>query len=315
MVAGVPKRTKKATCELRRSHAQGKAHSGLCRCVYVFSLHLCPPYAGGMWTNAKLDSSMWKAEKGVGSCVGTTGQGMSGSITASGLTRMLRVMASVPVEVQHKVFIDIGAGIGRPQVASEYMGVWPLTYGIEIDKAKCKQARSFVPRVREIMFVKHGVTLPVLARHGFLCANVQNMRTLEPGTHLFSAWEGNFDPDLKACVGRLFAKSRTAHVMAVVQKCMARSDSITPAGQMEEWGFGKVELVADGHFDVSMQGSGCGLQAYIFKKVRASESAGVVPRYDVAEGQWAKAKFAQTAVQSRHPDDPLPRMGTRAGKT
>jgi hypothetical protein len=226
---------------------------------------------------------------------------------------MFDVMASVPVDVQQKVLIDIGSGIGRPQAASEYMGVWPVTYGVELDEAKCEQALAFVPRVREYMFLECNVRLPVLAHHGFLCEDVQNMSTLEPGTHIFSAWEGNFNPELKACVGRLFVKSRTARVMAVVQKCMPRG--ITPAGQMEEWGFGKVELVPNGRFDVCMPGSRCRLRAYIFKKVCSSESAGDVSRHDVAEGQWAKAKFALEAVQSHYPGDPQPKMRTRSVKT
>ena len=281
---------------------------------YGFLIAALPNLGAGACTSTMLNNCMGSAERDVGSSVGTTGEGMSGSITASGLMRVLTMMAREPVGARDKVLIDIGSGIGRPQATSQYLGVWPLTYGIEIGEGKWKQALSFLPLVREKMFRKYYVGLPMPARHGFLHDNVQNLRTLEPGTHIFSAWEGNFTDDVKQCVGRLFVESRTARVMAVVQKCMARGRFITPAKQMEEWGFGRVELVQGGNFDVCMQGSRQKLQAYIFRKVCASGSSGDVTGHDVAEDQWAKAEFAPEAVLSCDPSGPPTRRETRSSK-
>jgi hypothetical protein len=102
-------------------------------------------------------------------------------------------------------------------------------------------------------------------------SSIHDILSIEPATHIYLAWQG-WHPEDKKAMGRLFALSRTACVVTVVQnyKGVNSSSSLVPisiqlANYMAELGFGEVQMIGVA-MTVSLAGSGKHLQAYTFQR-------------------------------------------------
>ena len=99
---------------------------------------------------------------------------------------------------------------------------------------------------------------------GCVCPPLQ--KHLLGGTHVFSFWEG-MPEQVKRSITNLVSRSKTADVVAVVQKAIRVKKG--PVEYMRSLGLPKcMQLLEGSPFPVQMDGSKRGFQAYIFKRQR-----------------------------------------------
>lgn len=192
-------------------------------------------------------------------------EGLYGSITQSGMQKVLECLRHNAALDPGSVLVDIGAGLGRPLLHALVSHGVERAWGVELDRVKCDKAIAFNRHVVRLM-VERGLMPAGVAVPTFRCAPVEEVDTLEPATHAYSFWEGVPLPG-KEAFGQLFAKSKTLKAVAVVQRAM-RQD---PAAAMHDLGFGRLLLLAS--FPVKMSGSGRSFTAYVFSKISPGAAA------------------------------------------
>ncbi|GIL61222.1 hypothetical protein Vafri_15627 [Volvox africanus] len=187
-------------------------------------------------------------------------EGLYGSITQASMQKVLDCLKRNSGLDSRSVFIDIGAGLGRPLLhAMVSIGVGSA-WGVELDRIKCDKAAAFCRNVIQ-QLVKQEFLGSTVEVPSVICSPVEKVASLEPATHAYSFWEG-VPPSGKEAFGKLFAKSRTLRAVAVVQRAIRGQE---PAAMMRDLGFGPVLLIAS--FPVKMSGSGRAFTAYIFTKI------------------------------------------------
>ncbi|CAG9461620.1 unnamed protein product [Pedinophyceae sp. YPF-701] len=177
-------------------------------------------------------------------------EGLYGSISQVSMQKVIDVLKSRCGLGRGSVFLDVGAGLGRPILhAIADAGVDAgRSFGVEIDSIKCEKARVVAARALGGGEVPYYENKPI-----------EGMSTLCPATHAYSFWEG-VPHEARCAFGALFAASPTLQHVCVVQRHM-REDAVA---NMEEYGFGDVALVDK--FTVKMSGSGRSFQSYLFSK-------------------------------------------------
>ncbi|GLI65751.1 hypothetical protein VaNZ11_009351 [Volvox africanus] len=187
-------------------------------------------------------------------------EGLYGSITQASMQKVLECLKRNSGLDSRSVFIDIGAGLGRPLLhAMVSIGVGSA-WGVELDRIKCDKAAAFCRNVIQ-QLVKQELLRSTVEVPSVICSPVEKVASLEPATHAYSFWEG-VPPSGKEAFGKLFVKSRTLRAVAVVQRAIRGQE---PAAMMRDLGFGPVLLIAS--FPVKMSGSGRAFTAYIFTKI------------------------------------------------
>ncbi|MEW5307451.1 MAG: hypothetical protein WDW36_009846 [Sanguina aurantia] len=189
-------------------------------------------------------------------------EGVYGSITQTGMQKVINCLVNNCKLGSRSVLVDIGAGLGRPLLHALLDPGVAEVFGVEMDSVKVQKAVAFGPQVlrqmdqRGILPLGHRLQPPEIR-----CASVEQVSSLEPATHAYSFWEG-VPASGKEAFGKLFAKSRSLKAVAVVQRAIRKED---PSTYMSELGFGPLLLLKS--FPVNMSGSGRSFTAYIFSKV------------------------------------------------
>eukprot|EP00798_Chlamydomonas_sp_ICE-L_P021108 gene21108-27996_t len=189
-------------------------------------------------------------------------EGIYGSVTQTGMQKVLDSMRYNTGLGKGSTMVDIGAGLGRPLLHALLDPGVAGTFGIELDHVKVAKARAFLKQVdsglskRGVELTSGGRDLPTIYQ-----SSIEEFKSLEPATHAYSFWEGVPYSGKKA-FGRLFASSTTLRAVAVVQRAMPRG--VRPEETMAELHFGPLMLISN--FPVKMSGSGRSFQAYVFSK-------------------------------------------------
>ncbi|GFR49150.1 hypothetical protein Agub_g11168 [Astrephomene gubernaculifera] len=187
-------------------------------------------------------------------------EGLYGSITQASMQKVIECLKHNSALDHRSVFIDIGAGLGRPLLHALVAAGVSTTWGVELDRVKCDKAAAFCEHVIDNLKTKE--MLPADTRvPAVICSPIEKIPSLDPATHAYSFWEG-VPGSGKQAFGQLFAASRTLRAVAVVQRAMRGQE---PAAVMRDLGFGPVLLIAS--FPVKMSGSGRSFTAYVFTKI------------------------------------------------
>lgn len=158
------------------------------------------------------------------------------------------------------VLMDVGSGLCRPLIHALATGRVAACRGVEIDSIKCQKAEAFIDLTKR-RIKANGMDLNSEFALDVVCSGIENIKTLDPVTHVYSFWEG-VPVDARVGLGKLFRESSTTRAICVVQRAMRCA---SPAAFMsEEYGFGPLRLVDTRK--VSMSGSGRSFTAYVFSK-------------------------------------------------
>jgi hypothetical protein len=105
---------------------------------------------------------------------------MYGSITQTGMQRVLDVMKAQCGLDRNSHFIDIGAGLGRPLLHAQVSCKVESAWGYEFDRIKCDKALAFGPRVFQALESK-GVAACVAMKPPVIhCLAVEKVRRTFP---------------------------------------------------------------------------------------------------------------------------------------
>ena len=187
-------------------------------------------------------------------------EGIYGSITESGVTKIMEALAEFGGMDKSSTLLDVGAGLGRPLLhALVAYGVKSIR-GIEVDPVKCQKAKVFVEKTLE-MVNKKGTEAELEADEDWLqCRSIESLDSLGPTTHVYTFWEG-IPVVAKEALGALFSESATCKAIAVVQRALRNKDTLL---YLDQLGFTGVEVAKS--FPVTMSGSGRTFRAYIICK-------------------------------------------------
>jgi len=187
-------------------------------------------------------------------------EGLYGSITPRNTEILFQSMTKLAGMGSDSVLMDVGSGLCRPLIHALATRRVAACRGVEIDSVKCQKAEAFIELTRR-RIKANGMDLNSDFALDVVCSGIENIKTLDPVTHVYSFWEG-VPVDARVGLGKLFRESSTARAICVVQRAM-RCQS--PAGFMSEaYGFGPLRLVDTRQ--VSMSGSGRSFTAYVFSK-------------------------------------------------
>jgi hypothetical protein len=168
---------------------------------------------------SKLDSVMCKHEKVLGGGEGI--EGVYGSLTSA---CMADVFGDWPGFGSNSILLDVGCGIGRPQVQALCTHGVSHSVGVEIDIVKCDKAVPFIQRAAQELGLDASC-IKILHTGG----TSGELTTLEPCTHLYLCWQGWSDIH-KAQMGALVAQSASVFCVCMVQH---RFSDDQPAGWPE----------------------------------------------------------------------------------
>ena len=213
-------------------------------------------------------------------------EGIYGSITESGVSKIMRALVDLGGMDPTSTLVDVGSGLCRPllhaMVAHGVTNLW----GIEVDPVKCQKAKVFVEKTLEM--VKRKVAraaeqaeealappppetfsnLASLSSTRVDCCSIEGVRTLDPATHVYTFWEG-IPIAAKEALGSLFCQSKTCQAIALVQRALRSSKD--ESAYLSDLNFADCEVVKS--FPVAMSGSGRQFRAYIVRKVTAPPGA------------------------------------------
>lgn len=237
-------------------------------------------------------------------------KGMDGSFRFKGFTRIMGMCWKMAGD--HCSVVDIGSGLGRlllmaywlnPKELQDSYEATEKVYGIEFDEEKLKKSYKFGEKCREAALLAGGerlfkrVDLPTLIHE-----DVTNITSLEPATHVYTAWEG-MGAALMQHIVELIRRSRTAYVAIFCQ----HGAHTTMANHMEGYGGLGNGWRAAGRVPVHMSGSGEQLQAFFYIKDPALAqylphgyldeltvfTPDYVPKYESKEPEQLKPKVMQ----------------------
>lgn len=237
-------------------------------------------------------------------------EGLYGSITCTGMQRIVAALQAHCRLGSGSCLVDVGAGLGRPLLHAMLAVNMTAAYGVEIDTIKCQKAAAFLAQTRAEL-ARRGALPP-----GFTdipevsCSAIEQVRTLDPATHAYSFWEG-VPGDGKRAFGRLVAASRLLQGVAVVQRAIRAQQ---PADAMRDMGFGDLTLVDS--FPVSMSGSGRSFRAYVFRRVPPPLSLiSMPPEVQLLPAAAAVADEPKMQAAERAVEDSAPAAAARTVST
>jgi hypothetical protein len=186
--------------------------------------------------------------------------GLYGSIAPAHTERLFQSLSKLAGMSSESILMDVGSGLCRPLIHALATGRVAACRGVEVDRVKCQKAEAFIELTKKRMRAK-GMTLSSDFNVEVVNESIEQVKSLDPVTHVYSFWEG-VPVDARAGLGRLFRESTTVQAICVVQRAMRCA---SPADFMcQEYGFGALRLLATSK--VTMSGSGRSFTAYVFSK-------------------------------------------------
>lgn len=189
-------------------------------------------------------------------------EGIYGSLAPTSMQRIVDAMKRYGLS-RSSVFVDVGAGLGRPMIHAHLDPGVRKTVGFELDAVKCQKAHTFIHRLGQMGYVAPSMSTTIV------CGNIAERNRLPVGTtHLYAFWQGFSEGDRQA-VGRLFRLCNTARVVCVVQN-VRDGFAVDPENAMHDLGFGPLRLATK--IRVQASGSGGGFTAFVFVKRKRSRN-------------------------------------------
>ena len=219
---------------------------------------------------------------------------MYGEITRESMDKVLRAMHAAAVFTASSVFVDVGSGVGKPNLHAAVMPLASIAASVGIEHGSSRFLLSMAALRRAMKDVP---TLRERANATFVQRDVTDVHSFSPATHVYSFNVG-MPAAVNAHIVQAFLASASARVLCVYGLSERDADHAT---------LRLVEKVA-----VSMTGSGERKTAGVYVKAGIDsgeygdeEDAGLVRAVELCRQRSPSALFAR-AVRARCNDDALP---------
>ena len=197
------------------------------------------------------------------------GNGSSGAIygelTMGSMQKMINLMKKYTSFDSNSRFIDVGSGIGKPNIhVCQDPGV-EFSYGIEMERSRWMLGMTCLKAVIDAAQVQHksDKDLPPQQQIGHKCyfthGNIAVAKTFDPFTHVYMFSIG-FPPELWKTLASMFNKSLSPYLICYHN----------PKNIIEKYGF-DVELLTQA--PTSMHGSKEGHMGYLYRRKKVVENA------------------------------------------
>ena len=234
-------------------------------------------------TSPHVDRAYSTVQRATGAIGGNAAGGaIYGEITKSSTQRILDVFRDKCGFGAGSAFIDIGAGLGKPNFHASIDGDLAISVGVELDRVRWHL--SLVNLQKAVADRDQGGCLPtdrprVYFQHG----DITDARTLDPFTHVYM-FDTGFPPAVSRSIARAFNASRCTRYVA----CMHN-----PKLVLDDWGM-HAELVA--RVQTQMSGSGEGHLCFIYAKKSGKRGAAAAAAAAVKEEAEVDGSSASNAV-------------------
>lgn len=228
----------------------------------------------------KISPRVEKAYSIVRGCTGTLGgNGTTGAIygelTMGSMQRVINLMVEKCAMTEQSRFIDVGSGLGKPNLHAAQDPQVRLSVGVELETIRWHLAMynlaSTVGVTRRGKEAGEKVgdetkDTPLLSGTNFMVGDIDDAVSTDPFTHIYM-YDLGFPPPLQQSIARKFNNSQYAEYLVSYRP---------PRRVIEEYGYA-VEHIDQ--ISTSMHGSGEGHMAYFYKrtnkppKLTASERA------------------------------------------
>ena len=192
---------------------------------------------------------------------GTTGA-IYGELTIGSMQRVINIMIDKCGLNSQSRFIDVGSGLGKPNLHASQDPQVRLSVGIELEKIRWHLAMYNLTSILEVTQqgkpvgeTPESVTrdTPLLGGTNFMVGDIDDASSTDPFTHIYM-YDLGFPPPLQQSIARKFNNSQYAQYLVSYRP---------PRRVIEEYGY-EVELVDQ--ITTSMHGSGEGHMAYFYRR-------------------------------------------------
>jgi len=180
------------------------------------------------------------------------GNGSSGAIygelTCGSMQKMVNLMMEHTEFGPQSRFIDIGSGIGKPNIHVAQDPGCELSYGIEMERSRWMLGMTNLRAILHEADTDETIGHKVYFQHG----NIMNAKTLDPFTHVY-AFSIGFPPKLWMYLSEMWNRSESMYLI-----CYSAPRNIIDTYEFD------VELVTQA--PTSMHASGEGHMGYIYRR-------------------------------------------------
>jgi len=250
--------------------------------------------------NAKVEKAYSLIQKHTGTIGGNGCTGaIYGELTMGSMQKVLNLMMEQCELDSSSRFIDVGAGLGKPNHHAAQSPAVRLSFGVELEEVRWKLSMLCLSKILPFMSNDVPASGPEVDEdeedgdaeqiHGgvnFVCGDIDDASTLDPFTHIYM-YDLGFPPPLQQSIARKFNES--VHAMYLVSYR-------PPRRILEEYGY-KVEYITK--MATSMTGSGESHTAYFYKRSNrpgVHELKGPAPAGCVKVTIPPRSGFAEKAV-------------------
>jgi len=196
--------------------------------------------------------------KATGSIGGNADGGtIYGEISEGSMQKVLNILKDTCGMNQTSSFIDIGAGLGKPNFHAAQLNTL-LSIGVELNTIRHQLSMQNLARV-----VNSASEEVNVSGVNFIDADITKARSLNPFTHIYQ-FDLGFEPPLHHYIADMFNASESCQYLISYRRPL----------EIEKYGY-KVSHLPDSDLPTSMCGSGEGHTCYFYKKDLAARCVSV----------------------------------------
>lgn len=212
---------------------------------------------------------------------GGSGGEIYGELTQYSFHKIVLKMIEICDLSSNSIFLDIGAGLGKPNFHTAIYPGCKMSLGIEIQGSRWWQSMNLLHTALNDPELSPDINRVFLAH-----ANIMDMETLDPVTHVYSFNRGMPLKVMKS-MANAFNKSKSANYFICFD----------PLKKLELYGF-KLRLL-DKSLSAKMHGSREGHLCYIYEKIKKQqESMSEVSVLRSFRRSWGKLTYPSNARYS-----------------
>lgn len=222
------------------------------------------PETGTVKTALELTKEVKNVYKLIQKSTGATGgNGYNGAIygelTVGSMQKILSFLTESCELNQSSCFIDVGAGLGKPNFHVLQYPQVRLSVGVELEEIRwilsMHNLGSYLRTIRKDLLNKNpNPSIHQNHNINFICADIDSAISLDPFTHIYM-YDLGFPPDLQSSIARKFNNSRSPKYLISYRP---------PRRVIDEYGY-EVECIHQ--MNTKMFGSGESHMAYFYKRI------------------------------------------------
>jgi len=209
------------------------------------------------------------------------GGAIYGELTIGSMQKMINLMKEHQNFNENSRFIDVGCGLGKPNMHVAQDPCVEFSYGIEMEKVRWLLGMHNLNHVlKESKKGNNDIGHRCIFEHG----NIIQAKTFDPFTHVYM-FDIGFPPTLFHQLAKMFNSSKCNYLVCYHG----------PKLMIDRYGF-DVELIIQ--TNTSMHGSSEGHMGYLYKRIKMKKESKRVKCDDLFADAWSQTKLGVNSLSS-----------------